>query len=75
MKKRLLSLALCLALCLGLLPVGVLATEGGGTYTPPRRHAGGDLVRKQARFHWPQLRRHDGRRQDPDQLDVHRRHK
>lgn len=27
MKKRLLSLALCLALCLGLLPVGVLATE------------------------------------------------
>ena len=50
MKKRLLSLALCLALCLGLLPVGVLATDGksggiyvpsgpteggGGTYTPP----------------------------------------
>lgn len=34
MKKRLLSLALCLALCLGLLPVGVLATdgEGGGVY-------------------------------------------
>lgn len=28
MKKRLLSLALCLALCLGLLPVGVLATDG-----------------------------------------------
>ena len=27
MKKRLLSVALCLALCLGLLPVGVLATE------------------------------------------------
>lgn len=27
MKKRLLSLALCLALCLGLLPVGVLATD------------------------------------------------
>lgn len=27
MKRRLLSLALCLALCLGLLPVGVLATE------------------------------------------------
>ena len=27
MKKRLLSLALCLALCLGLLPVGVLAAE------------------------------------------------
>ena len=27
MKKRLLSLALCLALCLGMLPVGVLATE------------------------------------------------
>ena len=37
MKKRLLSLALCLALCLGLLPVGVLATEGegGGVYVPP----------------------------------------
>ena len=36
MKKRLLSLALCLALCLGLLPVGVLATEGegGGVYVP-----------------------------------------
>lgn len=32
MKKRLLSLALCLALCLGMLPVGVLATEGGGIY-------------------------------------------
>ena len=31
MKKRLLSLALCLALCLGLLPVGVLAAyEGTG---------------------------------------------
>lgn len=28
MKKRLLSLALCLALCSGLLPVGVLATDG-----------------------------------------------
>ena len=34
MKKRLLSLALCLALCLGLFPFGVLATdgEGGGVY-------------------------------------------
>lgn len=32
MKKRLLSLALCLALCLGLLPVGVLATDGSGVY-------------------------------------------
>ena len=32
MKKRLLSLALCLALCLGLLPVGVLATDGGRVY-------------------------------------------
>ena len=32
MKKRLLSLALCLALCLGLLPVGVLAADGGGVY-------------------------------------------
>lgn len=32
MKKRLLSVALCLALCLGLLPVGVLATEGDGIY-------------------------------------------
>ena len=32
MKKRLLSLALCLALCLGLLPVGVLATDGGGVH-------------------------------------------
>lgn len=37
MKKRLLSLALCLALCLGLLPVGVLAADGesGGVYVPP----------------------------------------
>lgn len=35
MKKRLLSVALCLALCLGLLPVGVLATDGGGVYVPP----------------------------------------
>lgn len=34
MKKRLLSLALCLALCLGLFPFGALATdgEGGGVY-------------------------------------------
>ena len=35
MKKRLLSLALCLALCLGLLPVGVLATDGSGVYVLP----------------------------------------
>ena len=37
MKKRLLSLALCLALCLGLLPVGVLAADGesGGVYVSP----------------------------------------
>ena len=37
MKKRLLSLALCLALCLGLFPFGALATdgEGGGVYVPP----------------------------------------
>lgn len=45
MKKRLLSLALCLALCLGLLPVGVLATEGesGGIYVPsgPTERGGG----------------------------------
>lgn len=43
MKKRLLSLALCLALCLGLLPVGVLAT-GGGIYVLPGSHTerGGD---------------------------------
>ena len=34
MKKRLLSLALCLALCLGLFPFGVLATDGGGVYVP-----------------------------------------
>lgn len=32
MKKRLLSLALCLALCLGLLPFGALATDGSGGY-------------------------------------------
>lgn len=32
MKKRLLSLALCLALCLGLFPFGVLATDGGRVY-------------------------------------------
>lgn len=32
MKKRLLSLALCLALCLGLFPFGVLAADGGGVY-------------------------------------------
>lgn len=30
MKKRLLSLALCLALCLGLFPFGALATDGEG---------------------------------------------
>ena len=41
MKKRLLSLALCLALCLGLLPVGVLATDGGGIYVPPGSHTEG----------------------------------
>ena len=35
MKKRLLSLALCLALCLGLFPFGALATGGGGFYVPP----------------------------------------
>lgn len=35
MKKRLLSLALCLALCLGLFPFGVLATDGGGVYVLP----------------------------------------
>lgn len=35
MKKRLLSLALCLALCLGLFPFGALATDGGGVYVPP----------------------------------------
>lgn len=40
MKKRLLSLALCLALCLGLLPVGVLATGGGGIYEPPGSSTG-----------------------------------
>ena len=44
MKKRLLSLALCLALCLGLLPVGVLATEGGGIYVPPSTSTGGGGV-------------------------------
>lgn len=32
MKKRLLSLALCLALCLGLFPFGALAADGGGVY-------------------------------------------
>lgn len=41
MKKRLLSLALCLALCLGLLPVGVLAEEGGGIYIPSTGTGGG----------------------------------
>lgn len=37
MKKRLLSLALCLALCLGLFPFGVLAVDGesGGIYESP----------------------------------------
>ena len=48
MKKRLLSLALCLALCLGLLPVGVLATEGesGGIYVPsgPTERGGGTYI-------------------------------
>lgn len=38
MKKRLLSLALCLALCLGLFPFGALATGGGGIYVPPGSH-------------------------------------
>ena len=28
---------------------------GGGTYIPGERDADGDLVRKKARFHWPQL--------------------
>lgn len=32
MKKRLLSLALCLALCLGLFPFGALATDDSGVY-------------------------------------------
>ena len=32
MKKRLLSLALCLALCLGLFPFGVLAADGSEVY-------------------------------------------
>lgn len=48
MKKRLLSLALCLALCLGLLPVGVLAAEGesGGIYVPsgPTERGGGTYI-------------------------------
>ena len=31
-------------------------TEGGRRHIYPRRgHADGDLVRKQARFHWPRL--------------------
>lgn len=41
MKKRLLSLALCLALCLGLFPFGALATGGGGFYVPPGSHTEG----------------------------------
>ena len=41
MKKRLLSLALCLALCLGLLPVGVLATDGGEIYGTSTGAGGG----------------------------------
>ena len=41
MKKRLLSLALCLALCLGLFPFGALATGGGGFYVPPGNHTEG----------------------------------
>ena len=44
MKKRLLSLALCLALCLGLLPFGALATGGGGIYVPPSTSTGGGGV-------------------------------
>lgn len=43
MKKRLLSLALCLALCLGLFPFGALAT-GGGIYVPPSTSTGGGGV-------------------------------
>ena len=38
MKKRLLSVALCLALCLGLFPFGALATGGGGIYVPLGSH-------------------------------------
>ena len=41
MKKRLLSLALCLALCLGLFPFGALATGGGGFHVPPGSHTEG----------------------------------
>lgn len=41
MKKRLLSLALCLALCLGLFPFGALATDGGGVYIPSTSTGGG----------------------------------
>ena len=41
MKKRLLSLALCLALCLGLFPFGALAADGGGFYVPPGSHTEG----------------------------------
>lgn len=41
MKKRLLSLALCLALCLGLLPVGVLAADGGEIYGTSTGAGGG----------------------------------
>lgn len=41
MKKRLLSLALCLALCSGLFPFGALATGGGGIYVPPGSHTEG----------------------------------
>lgn len=41
MKKRLLSLALCLALCSGLFPFGALATGGGGVYIPSTSTGGG----------------------------------
>lgn len=53
----------------GQAPANAQNSEGGGIYVPPRRpdrrgrrhiyprrgHADGDLVRRQARFHWPQL--------------------
>ena len=46
MKKRLLSLALCLALCLGLFPFGALAAGGGGVYVPsgPIEGGGGTYI-------------------------------
>ena len=51
MKKRLLSLALCLALCLGLLPVGVLATDvdtemsGSGNTTDDATNAAASVTK------------------------------